>query len=47
MGGGGGTQTITREMANYLLEGTGKTIDELKQQIVSTYKSASTDVRPR
>ena len=44
MGGGGGAQTITREMANYLLEGTGKTIDELKKQIETTYKSASMDL---
>jgi len=44
MGGGGMGQTITREMANYLLDGAGKTIDDLKQQIVSAYKPASTDV---
>jgi len=43
MGGGAG-QTITREMANYLLEGTGKTIDDLKHQIESTYKPASQEV---
>jgi len=42
MGQGGGTNlTITREMANLLLEATGKTIDDLKKQIETTYKPAS------
>jgi hypothetical protein len=36
--------TITREMANFLLEGMGQTIDDLKGKIDSTYKPASTDV---
>jgi hypothetical protein len=44
MGGGGGAMTITREMANLLLEPTGKTIDDLKKQIETTYKAASTDL---
>jgi len=42
MGQGGGTNlTITREMANLLLEPLGKSIDELKKQIETTYKPAS------
>ncbi len=46
MGGRGGASatTITREMANFLLEGTGQTIDELRKKIDSTYKPASFDV---
>jgi len=39
--GGGTTLTITREMANLLLESTGKTINDLKKQIETTTKSAS------
>jgi hypothetical protein len=44
MGMGGGVQAtgITREMANFLLEGTGQTIDELKKKIDTTNKPAST-----
>jgi hypothetical protein len=45
MGQGGATiLNITREMANYLLENTGKTIDDLKKQIETTYKPASMDL---
>ena len=45
MGGGGASATqITREMANFLLEGTGQTIDDLKKKIESTMKPASMDV---
>ena len=36
--------TITRSMANAILEGTGKTIDELKAQIETTMKPASADL---
>jgi len=42
--GGGQPQTITREMANFLLDIAGKTIDELKAQINTTYKPASLDL---
>jgi hypothetical protein len=42
--GGPQAMTITREMANALLEGTGKTIDELKAQIETTGKPASMDL---
>ncbi len=38
------TINITREMANFILENTGKTIDELKQTIEKTYKPASRDL---
>jgi hypothetical protein len=41
---GPGATTITREMANALLEGTGQTIDDLKAKIDSAYKPASMDV---
>ena len=46
MGGRGGASatTITREMANFLLEGTGQTIDDLKKKIETTMKPASTDL---
>jgi hypothetical protein len=46
MGGRGGASatTITREMANLLLEGTGQTIDDLKKKIESTMKPASMDI---
>ena len=45
MGGGSApTINITREIANLLLENTGKTLDELKQSIESTYKPASRDI---
>ncbi len=36
--GGASATTITREMANFLLEGTGQTIDDLKKKIESTMK---------
>jgi hypothetical protein len=39
--GGGTTLMITREMANLLLESTGKTINDLKKQIETTTKPAS------
>ncbi|MGA2587198.1 MAG: M28 family peptidase [Candidatus Aminicenantales bacterium] len=42
--GGGQPQTITREMANFLLDVAGKTIDDLKTQINTTYKPASIDL---
>jgi hypothetical protein len=38
------TLSITREMANFLLEGTGQAIDDLKKKIETTYKPASMDV---
>jgi hypothetical protein len=41
---GPGATTITREMANFLLEGTGQTIDDLKAKIDAAYKPASTDI---
>jgi hypothetical protein len=41
---GGMTVSITREMANLLLEGTGQTIDDLKNKIEKTNKPASMDV---
>ncbi len=45
MGGrGGAAMTITREMANFLLDGTGQTIDELKKRIETTRKPASMDL---
>jgi hypothetical protein len=45
MGRGGGSATmITREMANFLLEGTGQTIDDLRNKIETTGKPASMDV---
>jgi hypothetical protein len=46
MGGGAAapSMTITRDMANAVLEGTGKTIDELKAQIEKTMKPASVDL---
>jgi len=45
MGRGGASATmITREMANFLLEGTGQTIDDLKKKIESTMKPSSMDV---
>ncbi len=45
MGGSGSPSlTITREMANFLLEGTGKTVDDLKRQIETTKKPASADI---
>jgi Zn-dependent M28 family amino/carboxypeptidase len=42
--GGASASTITREMANMLLEGTGQTIDDLKKKIESTMKPASMDL---
>jgi len=45
MGRGGAAATaITREMANFLLEGTGQTIDDLKAKIDKAYKPVSMDV---
>jgi len=45
MGGGNPQATsITREMANLLLEGTGQTIDDLKKKIESTMKPVSMDL---
>jgi len=46
MGGGPSapTMTITRDMANAILEGTGKTVDELKAQIEKAMKPASADL---
>jgi len=46
MGGRGGASAtqITREMANFLLEGTGQSIDDLKKKIDSTMKPASMDI---
>jgi hypothetical protein len=45
MGGRGpSATTITQEMANLLLEGTGQTIDDLKKKIDSTNKPASMDI---
>ena len=44
MRGGASATTITREMANVLLEGTGQTIDDLKAKIETTMKPASMDV---
>lgn len=44
MGRGASATTITREMANFLLEGTGQTIDGLKKKIDAAYKPASMDV---
>ena len=42
--GGATTLNFTREMANFLLDATGKTIDELKTQIETTYKPASMEI---
>jgi len=46
MGGRGGASatTITREMANALLEGMGQTIDDLQKRIETTMKPASMDI---
>ncbi|MBN1938853.1 MAG: M20/M25/M40 family metallo-hydrolase, partial [Candidatus Aminicenantes bacterium] len=45
MGGrGGGGVTITREIANALLEGTGQTIDDLREKIEKAMKPASMDL---
>jgi Zn-dependent M28 family amino/carboxypeptidase len=44
MGGGAAATTITREMANAILDPTGKTIDDLKKQIETTNKPASMDL---
>ncbi len=45
MGGRGGAGlTVTREIANALLEGTGQTIDDLKAKIEKTMKPASMDI---
>ncbi len=42
--GGGAGLTVTREIANALLEGTGQTIDDLKAKIEKTMKPASLDL---
>jgi len=45
MGGrGGGGVSVTREIANAILEGTGQTIDDLKKKIETTMKPASLDL---
>jgi hypothetical protein len=44
MGGGVTTLTITRDMANAILEVTGQTIDDLKNKIETTNKPASMDL---
>jgi Zn-dependent M28 family amino/carboxypeptidase len=43
-GGGPPVVTITREIANAILENTGKTIDDLKQSIETSLKPASMDL---
>jgi hypothetical protein len=40
---GGSALTVTREIANAILEGTGQTIDDLKAKIEKTMKPASID----
>ncbi|MBN2266583.1 MAG: M20/M25/M40 family metallo-hydrolase [Candidatus Aminicenantes bacterium] len=42
--GGASATPITREMANFLLEGTGQTIDDFKTKIESTMKPVSMDI---
>lgn len=44
MGGGGTSIAITREIADAILAGTGKTIDELKRAIETTMKPASREL---
>ena len=44
MMGGGSSLTITREIANAILEGTGQTIDALKKKIETTMKPDSFDI---
>ena len=45
MGGGSATTVnITREMANLLLENSGKTLDELKKSIETAYQPVSRDI---
>lgn len=44
MRGGASATTITREMANFLLEATGQTIDDLKAKIDAALKPASTEL---
>jgi hypothetical protein len=46
MGGGGTTMTITREMANAILEGTGQSIDDLKKKIETTDKQGKIVLTP-
>lgn len=41
---GASATTITREMANFLLEGTGQTIDDLKKKIETAWKPVSMDI---
>jgi hypothetical protein len=42
--GGASATPVTREMANFLLEGTGQKIDDLKAKIETTMKPASMDL---
>ena len=44
MGGDATTMTITRDMANAILDGTGQTIDDLKIKIETANKPASMDL---
>ncbi len=44
LGGGVPALTITRDMANAILEATGQSVDDLKKKIESTMKPASTEV---
>jgi len=44
MGGGATTLTITREIANAILEATGQTIDDLKKKIETSNKPSSMDL---
>ncbi|MCX6576949.1 MAG: M28 family peptidase [Candidatus Aminicenantes bacterium] len=46
MGGGASTLTITREMANAILEATGQTIDDLKKKIETTDKQGKIVLTP-
>jgi len=46
MGGGATTMTITRDMANAILEATGQTIDDLKNKIESTDKQGKAVLAP-
>jgi len=44
MRGGGASVTVSREIANTILEGLGQTIDDLKKKIETTMKPASQDL---
>jgi hypothetical protein len=44
MGGGAATVSVTREIANAILEGSGQTIDQLKNRIEQTMKPVSMEV---